>query len=441
MRLVDRLQGGDSPAIGASPDAHTDGMAALVARLHDRVIDRLDLGQIGRLGRSELRIRLADVVGQVVASERIALSPAERDALTRSILDEIAGLGPLEALLSDSQVADVLVNRFDQIWVERAGKLELTDIRFRDDAHLLNTIRRIVARIGRRVDESSPMVDARLPDGSRVNAIVPPLALDGPALSIRRFGRRPLTARDLAQQGALTHAMLHYLEAAVRARCSILVAGGTGAGKTTLLNALSSFIPAGERIITIEDAAELRLQQRHVVRLESRPPNLEGQGEITIRDLVRNSLRMRPDRIVVGEVRSSEVLDMLQAMNTGHEGSMATVHANSARDAIARMMTMLGMTGTQFSEQIMAQLIARALHIIVHVVRYTDGKRRISSIVEIVDYQGSQVEVREIFAFRSEGVDASGGIRGEFTQPGTTQFTERFAAAGVRGVPGSEGRA
>jgi pilus assembly protein CpaF len=430
MRLVDRLSGRATvPSNGTAPmpvlavPAEQD-LAAVAARLHDRIIDRLDLSQVARLERAELRGRLAAVVAEVVTAERIAVSAQEREAIVQSVLDEITGLGPLEALLADTTVSDVLVNRFDQIYVERAGKLELTDIRFRDEPHLVHTIRRIVARVGRRVDESSPMVDARLPDGSRVNAIIPPLALDGASLSIRRFGARPLTAQDLVTNAALAPAMLQYLQAAVRARCSILVAGGTGAGKTTLLNVLSSFIPEGERIVTIEDAAELRLQQRHVVRLEARPPNLEGHGEVTIRDLVRNSLRMRPDRVVVGEVRSSEVLDMLQAMNTGHEGSMATVHANSARDALSRLMTMLGLSGTTFSEEIMAQLISRAIHIIVHVTRSSDGKRRVSSVVEIVGQNGSQIETQEIFAWSPP--------QNKFVRGQGTRLADRFAAHGVR---------
>jgi pilus assembly protein CpaF len=442
MKLVERLSRGTGkvsattgkqiPQQHAPPPRVGGELAAVAARLHDKVIDRIDLAQVAKLERSELKSRLTSVVSEVLSIERITVSATEREALIHGIIDEIAGLGPLEPLLADATVSDVLVNTHAQVWVERAGRLELTDVKFRDEQHLINTIRRIVARVGRRVDESSPMVDARLPDGSRVNAILPPLALDGASLSIRRFGQRALTAQDLVSSGSLSAAMIEYLNAAVRAHCSILVAGGTGAGKTTLLNILSSFIPDGERIVTVEDAAELRLQQRHVVRLESRPPNLEGQGEVTIRDLVKNSLRMRPDRVVVGEVRGSEVLDMLQAMNTGHEGSMATLHANSARDAVSRLMTMLGMTGTQFSEEIMAQLIARAVHVIVHVGRGSDGKRRVSSIVEVSEQKGADVEVEEIFTFQASGIGPDGVLRGRFLRTGNTQFEERFAHHGVR---------
>jgi len=440
MRLVERL-GRSGTAAGVIVEAGARAadlrdVDAIVARLHDRIIDRLDMAQVARLERGALRARLAVVVGEVVAAERVEVSALEHDAIAQRILNELVGLGPLEPLLADPSVSDVLVNGFEQVWVERDGKLELTAVRFRDDAHLVHTIRRIVARIGRRIDESSPMVDARLPDGSRVNAIVPPLALDGPSLSIRRFGARPLSAADLVKNGTLSPPMLDYLRTAVRARCSILVAGGTGAGKTTLLNALSSFIPGGERIITIEDAAELQLQQKHVVRLESRPPNLEKQGQVTIHDLVRNALRMRPDRIVVGEVRGSEVLDMLQAMNTGHEGSLTTVHANTARDAVSRLMTLLGMSGTTFSQDTMAQLIARAIHIIVHVTRYADGRRRISSIVEVGEQHGPTVELLEVFAFQSSGAGDNGAVQGRFLVRAPTRLGDRFLAAQPAPVAG-----
>ena len=439
MKLVDRLNRGTSPTGAKVPggDASSQEVAGLTGRLHDRIIDRLNLDQVARLDRAQLREKLAQVVTETIAAERIVVSRPEQDAITQGVLDEIMGVGPLEPLLADPTVSDILVNGFDKVWVERGGRLEQTEVRFRDDAHLLHTIRRIVARIGRRVDESSPMVDARLPDGSRVNAIVPPLALDGPSLSIRRFSARPITGKDLVAQAALTPPMLRYLECAVKSHLSILVAGGTGAGKTTMLNTLSSFIPDGERIVTIEDAAELRLQQRHVVRLESRPPNLEGQGEVTIRDLVRNALRMRPDRVVIGEARGGEVLDILQAMNTGHEGSMATLHANSAKDAVSRLMTMLGMSGVTFSETIMAQMIASAVHVVVHVHRGADGRRRISSIVELSGQtQGSEVEIEELFNFKQRETLDDGRIIGDHEQLTVSRFNDRFLAAGLRGFEG-----
>jgi pilus assembly protein CpaF len=328
-------------------------------------------------------------------------------------------------------VSDVLVNGHDRVFVEREGRLMLTDVRFRDDRHLLHTIQRMVARIGRRIDESSPMVDARLPDGSRVNAVIPPLAIDGPSLSIRRFAQRPLTGEELVKNGALSADMLAYLRLAVRARCSILVSGGTGAGKTTLLNLLSSFISKRERIITAEDAAELRLQQPHVVRLEARPANLEGKGAVSIRDLVKNALRMRPDRILVGEVRGAEVLDMLQAMNTGHDGSMATVHANSPDDAMNRLMTMLGMTGTPLAETTMASMIARSVHVVVQVARMQDGKRRITSIAEVAGQAGAAITLHQVYGFERTGTTSDGTVIGRHVLKAPTVLTEKFRVAGL----------
>jgi pilus assembly protein CpaF len=419
---------GDVFALPAKQD-----LSSIVARLHPKILDRLDLAAVSTLSHDELRLRLRTIVEQVIQAERIAVSTDEREAVVDSVVNELTGLGPLETLLKDPSISDVLVNGHDKVFVERNGKLAVADVRFRDDRHLIHTIQRMVARVGRRIDESSPMCDARLPDGSRVNAIIPPLAIDGPTLSIRRFGARPLMAQDLIKVGACSTEMMAYLQHAVRAKCTILIAGGTGAGKTTLLNALSSFVPSSERIITAEDAAELRLAQPHVVRLEARPPNLEGKGEVTIRDLVRNALRMRPDRIVVGEVRGAEVLDMLQAMNTGHDGSLATVHANSAEDAIARLMTMLGMAGTAFSEETMATLISRALHIVVHVSRMQDGKRRITGISEVIGQQGTSITMHQVFAFERTGITSDGGVIGRHVQKATSMMASKFRAAGLGG--------
>ncbi len=435
MRLSDRLGRAAGPAqpqkTAAVPLAAGDDLAGVAARIHPKIIERRDLAAVQQLSPDELKVRLRVIVEQVVAAERLAISEHERDSIVVAVLDELTGLGPLETLLKDPSISDVLVNGHDKVYVERAGKLVQVEIRFRDDRHLIHTIQRMVAKVGRRIDESSPMVDARLPDGSRVNAIIPPLALDGPVLCIRRFATGPVTPKDLVRNAACSPEMMNYLQQAVRAKCTILIAGGTGAGKTTLLNALSAFIPAGERIITIEDAAELRLAQPHVIRLEARPPNLEGKGEVTIRDLVKNALRMRPDRIVVGEVRGGEVLDMLQAMNTGHEGSLATIHANSAEDAISRLMTMLGMAGTAFSEETMTTLIARALHIVVHISRMQDGKRRITGISEIVGQTATTINMHQVFAFERTGLTSDGGIIGRHVQKAASQMGARFRAAGI----------
>jgi pilus assembly protein CpaF len=401
-------------------------LAAIAQKLHPEILDRLDLARVSELEPDRLRARLRAIVAHLVQQEGIEISSAEQASLVESILDELTGHGPLEILLQDPAVSDVLVNGPDSVYVERNGLLEQTSVRFRDDAHLIHTIQRMVAKVGRRIDEASPMVDARLPDGSRVNAIIPPLALDGPTLSIRRFGGQAFTGDSLVAAGAMSPQILSYLKQAVHSKRSILIAGGTGAGKTTLLNVLSGFIRAGERIISAEDAAELRLELPHVVRLESRPPNLEGKGAVTIRDLVRNALRMRPDRIIVGEVRGAEVLDMLQAMNTGHDGSMATVHANSADDATSRLMTMLGMTGTPLSEDTMANLIARALHVVVHVARMEDGKRRITEVCEVVGQDGSFIEMNPIFRFEPVGMTRDGQIIGEHAQIGTPSMNERL---------------
>jgi pilus assembly protein CpaF len=363
----------------------------------------------------------------------VPLSFAERERLSRELLDEIFGLGPLEQLLKDPTISDILVNRYNQVYIERAGKLETTTLTFKDDQHLLQIIDRIVSRVGRRVDESSPMVDARLPDGSRVNAIIPPLAVDGPSLSIRRFGRERLTERDLINIESATDPMFELMKNMVRGRLNILVSGGTGAGKTTLLNVLSGYIPNNERVITIEDAAELQLKQEHVVRLETRPPNIEGKGAVKQRQLVINSLRMRPDRIVVGEVRGEEALDMLQAMNTGHEGSLTTVHANTPRDALSRVETMVSMANLNIPDRAVRQQIASAVHAVVQVARMTDGSRKVVSISEITGMEGEVVCMQEIFLFERRGLTESGKVRGVFRPTGIRpKFAERLIAAGFR---------
>ncbi len=436
-RFLQRLQkGGSGEGPGGGGGGRRKSFEAIKEELHRKVIDRLDASVVQQLTREQLRMQLRSVVEQIVILEKLPLTPAEREQVVVSILDDILGLGPLEVLLADPQVTDVLVNTHKQIYVEKGGKLQLTNVKFRDDKHLLNVINRIVSRVGRRIDESSPMVDARLPDGSRVNAIIPPLAIDGPILSIRRFGTNPLTVQNLLQYRSISAAMVAYLQAAVRAKCNILVSGGTGSGKTTLLNILSSFIPPEDRIITIEDSAELRLQQEHVVRLESRPPNIEGKGAVTIHDLVKNSLRMRPDRIVIGEVRSVEVLDMLQAMNTGHEGSMATIHANSAHDAVSRLTTMIAMAGTKLSEESMIQIIGRAIHIIVQLNRMSDGARRVVSISEIKGFEGTRVFLQDVFVYQQTGFDREGRILGQYVNRQPSVLGKRFKKFGVDpGVP------
>jgi pilus assembly protein CpaF len=411
-----------------SPEIYHD----LKGELHQRLIDKLDLKTIEKLPREQLREELRVILGSILSGTDLPLNRAEREQMVEELLDEVTGLGPLEPLLRDNSISDILVNGYSTVYIERFGKIELTGVRFRDNGHLTQIINRIVSRVGRRVDETSPMVDARLQDGSRVNAIIPPLAIDGPTMSIRRFGGAPLRIQDLLRIGSTTRDMIAFLGACVRAKLNVLVSGGTGTGKTTMLNALSSFIPETERIITIEDAAELQLQQRHVVRLETRPPNVEGKGEILARDLVRNSLRMRPDRIIVGEVRSAEVLDMLQAMNTGHEGSMTTVHANSARDAMSRMESMTGMSGLTMPDALVRQTIARALNVVVQLTRGTDGKRRISSISEITGTEGSIITMQEIFRFEQTGVDAQGRVLGDFRTMGVRpRAMERIERYGI----------
>ncbi len=403
------------------------------ADLHRKILDRLDLEKLGRSTGDSAREEVLILIRSSVNSEAVPLSFAEREQLSREILDEIFGLGPLEPLLKDPTISDILVNRFDRVYVERNGKLEITGLSFKDNQHLMQIIDRIVSRIGRRVDESSPMVDARLQDGSRVNAIIPPLALDGACLSIRRFGRDPVTARNMLDNKTLTAQMLELLSAMVKGRLNLIISGGTGAGKTTVLNVLSGYIPNSERIVTIEDAAELQLKQEHVVRLETRPPNIEGKGSVRMRQLVINSLRMRPDRIVVGEVRGEEAFDMLQAMNTGHEGSLTTVHANSPRDALARVENMVSMANLNIPERAIRHQIASAVHAVVQVARLSDGSRKVITISEVTGMEGDMITLQDVFVFERSGVDESGKVRGVFhSTGGPPQFAERLATAGCR---------
>ncbi len=403
------------------------------ADLHRKILDRLDLEKLGRSAGDSAREEVLILIRSSVNSEAVPLSFAEREQLSREILDEIFGLGPLEPLLKDPSISDILVNRFDRVYVERAGKLEITGLSFKDNQHLMQIIDRIVSRIGRRVDESSPMVDARLQDGSRVNAIIPPLALDGACLSIRRFGRDPITAHNMIENKTLTDPMLELLSAMVKGRLNLIISGGTGAGKTTVLNVLSGYIPNSERIVTIEDAAELQLKQEHVVRLETRPPNIEGKGSVRMRQLVINSLRMRPDRIVVGEVRGEEAFDMLQAMNTGHEGSLTTVHANSPRDALARIENMVSMANLNIPERAIRQQIASAVHAVVQIARLSDGSRKVVTVSEVTGMDGDMIALQDVFVFERTGIDESGKVRGVFHSTGhPPHFAERLAIAGCR---------
>ncbi len=403
------------------------------ADLHRKILDRLDLEKLGRSTGDSAREEVLILIRNAVNNEIIPLSFAERERLSREILDEIFGLGPLEPLLKDHTISDILVNRFDKVYIERAGKLELTGLSFKDNGHLMQIIERIVSRVGRRVDESSPMVDARLPDGSRVNAIIPPLALDGACLSIRRFGRDPVTARNMIENHTLTEAMLELLSTMVKGKLNLLISGGTGAGKTTLLNVLSGYIPNVERIVTIEDAAELQLKQEHVVRLETRAPNIEGKGAVRQRQLVINSLRMRPDRIVVGEVRGEEAFDMLQAMNTGHEGSLTTVHANSVRDALARIENMVSMANLNIPERAVRHQIASAIHAVVQIARLSDGTRKVISISEVIGMENELIGMQDIFTFERRAIDESGKVRGIFRATGIRPaFADRLATSGAR---------
>ncbi|MBN2089294.1 CpaF family protein [candidate division KSB1 bacterium] len=405
---------------------------ALKEKIHRRLIERLDLTRLESLSQDLLRAQVREVTENLVSMDENIGPELNREQLTQEILNEIFGLGPLEPLLNDPTVSDILVNTHKQVYVERHGRLELTKTVFKDDNHLLNIIDRIVSQIGRRVDESSPMVDARLKDGSRVNAIIPPLAIDGPSLSIRKFGIRKFTMEDLLNVQSLTPTIAQMLEAVVRARLNVMISGGTGSGKTTLLNVLSAFIPEHERIVTIEDAAELQMHQEHLVRLETRPPNIEGKGAIVQRDLVRNALRMRPDRIIIGEVRGAEALDMLQAMNTGHDGSLATLHANSPRDALRRLETMILMSGSNLTDRAMREQISSAINIIIQISRMSDGSRKLIKISEVTGMEGNTVSLQEIFLFEKLGIREDGKVLGVFKTTGIRpKFAEQLKASGI----------
>ena len=402
------------------------------ATIHRILISRLDLEKLSRVDSTQARQAVAGVVKEIIGEQKVPLSMNEQQKVQADLLDEVFGLGPLEPLLRDAKISDILVNGKDRVFIERGGVLEKTDTTFRDDRHLMQIIDRIVSRVGRRVDESSPMVDARLPDGSRVNAIIPPLALDGPTLSIRRFGTGPIAANQLVELKSVTAEMIEMLAAAVRSRISILVSGGTGAGKTTFLNILSQYIPKSERLVTIEDAAELQLAQENIVRLETRPPNIEGVGAIRQRQLLINSLRMRPDRIIIGEVRGEEAFDMLQAMNTGHEGSMTTIHANTPRDALSRLESMVAMTNLNLPERTVRQQIASAIAIIVQVSRLSDGTRKVVNISEITGMEENVISMHEIFSFNKKGIGPDGKVVGTF-QPTRIRpkFLERLRVSGI----------
>ena len=404
----------------------------LKQRIHALLIERVDLESMQRLTQEQIRDELRSLVERLLDEEAVVINDVERKNLTRDIRNEMLGFGPLETLLSDPTVSDILVNGHKQVYVERRGKLELTDVVFNDDAHLMKIIDKIVSRVGRRIDESSPMVDARLPDGSRVNAIIPPLAIDGPVMSIRRFSVDPLRLADLVAYTSMTAEMAEVLQGLGKAKMNILISGGTGSGKTTMLNVISGFIGHTERIVTVEDAAELQLQQPHVVRLETRPPNIEGKGEVSQRALVRNALRMRPDRIILGEVRGAEALDMLGAMNTGHEGSMATIHANTPRDAITRLENMISMAAANLPSKAIRQQISSAISVVVQVSRLIDGKRKVTSIQEITGMEGDVITMQEIFSFKQTGVGESGAVVGYFSASGIRpHFLERLKSFGI----------
>ena len=432
--MLDKNLDLDSIANRANVRYMPDEYFELKARIHDRLLDLLDLSLIDKLDRESLSIQIRKVVEKILREEsfNLPLNMAEREKIFTEIMDEVLGYGPLEPLLKDPTISDILVNTYKNVYIERSGKLEPTDVRFKDDTHLMRIIDKIVSTVGRRIDESTPMADARLPDGSRVNAIIPPLALDGPILSIRRFAVNPLELDDLIHYQTLTAEIAELLKGIIKARLNVIISGGTGSGKTTLLNILSRFIPGDERIVTIEDAAELQLKQDHVVSLETRPPNIEGKGEVVQRDLVRNSLRMRPDRIIVGEVRGQEALDMLQAMNTGHDGSLTTIHANSPRDSLMRLETMVAMANMQIPSEFLRRYITSAINVIIQVSRMVDGKRKLVSVQEITGMEGSTITLQEIFAFKQTRVDEHGDVKGYFKFQGVRpKFIEKFNVAGI----------
>jgi pilus assembly protein CpaF len=434
-RLIDRVRGAQQryKAGGQTDSAEFE---QIKKNLHNEIIDQLDYEKVGRTPREELAKQLRVTLTSLVENRSLPLNRLERERLVEEILDEILGLGPLETLLRDPQISDILINGHDTIYVEKKGRLQRVDTKFNDNAHLMQIIDRIVSAVGRRVDETTPMVDARLQDGSRFNAIIPPLALDGPVVSIRRFGTVPITADDLIAFGSVPKPMMQVLHGCIKSALNVVISGGTGSGKTTFLNVLSSFIPSDERIITIEDAAELQLQQPHVVRLETRPPNLEGKGEITARDLVKNALRMRPDRIILGEIRSAEAIDMLQAMNTGHEGSLATVHSNTTRDALARFETMIGMGMPNLTDKTIREMMARALDLIIQLDRLPDGTRRVMAVTEVLGMEGSVITTQDIFRFDQRTMDDQGRVRGAFVATGTRpKFAAKLKQNGIHLSP------
>jgi pilus assembly protein CpaF len=410
----------------------TDSFAQVKSNIHRLLLTQLDLEKLSTIHNGRARQAVSDLIQEILYKEKLLLNGLEKDQLQTDLLDEVFGYGPLEPLLKDPTISDILVNRKDLVYIERAGVLEKVDTKFRDDRHLLQIIDRIVGAVGRRIDESSPMVDARLPDGSRVNAIIPPLALDGPALSIRRFGAVPLNADKLLALKSISPEMLEILSSAVKARISILISGGTGAGKTTFLNMLSQYIPESERLVTIEDAAELQIQQENVVRLETRPPNVEGNGAVRQRQLLINSLRMRPDRIIIGEVRGEEAFDMLQAMNTGHEGSMTTIHANSCRDALARLESMVAMANFNLQEKALRQQISSAIGLVVQIARMSDGSRRVTNVAEITGMENEVISMHDIFSFVRRGIGPNGRVVGTFRPSGIRpKFLDKLRLAGI----------
>jgi pilus assembly protein CpaF len=420
----------------AARHAFSTELQELKFRLHRKLLDRIKLEALSSVPSERVRAEIRLAVVKLVDEERVPLSLMEKERLIDEVLDEVFGLGPLEPLLEDPTISDILVSTHKLVYVERGGKLYRTPVQFKDDAHLQRIIEKIVSRVGRRIDESSPMVDARLPDGSRINAVIPPVAVDGPLLSIRRFGRDPLTAADLLRMMTMTEGMLLFLEACVKSRLNIIVSGGTGAGKTTLLNVLSGYIPEDERIVTIEDAAELQLRQTHVARMEARPPNIEGKGAIKIRQLVINALRMRPDRIIVGEVRGEEALDMLQAMNTGHDGSLTTLHCNSPRDGISRLEVMVGMANANMGVRAIRQQVSSAVDLFVHLSRLSDGTRKVTHVTEVVGMEGEQVTTQDIFVFERTGIGPQGRVLGRFRPTGIRpKFHERLRACGFELPP------